>query len=125
MEDFVRTWWPLAAFFVNAVVLWAAWSLRRGFVTKEQFDAYRDEHDEEHDALIGRLNAGDVRFTRLETILEHMPTKEDVDALIERLGQTGIEIAGLRGDIKAINAVIRAVQRDNDLLVEGHMEVKP
>lgn len=83
---------------------WMHWSLRKEMVTKAEMAVYRNNHDEEHDELAARVAKGEARFTKMETLLASLPTKDDVADL-------RIKMERLSGDIRVVTAVIHRVEQ--------------
>lgn len=100
--------------------------VKQGLVSREDFDRYREQHDDEHDKLDDRLQAGEVRFAGLESVLRSLPTQADIQQMtaqmMAQLSKAEVSIAELRGETRQMDAVMKTVQRDVHLLVENHMD---
>ena len=93
METFIHsTAASLAILAVQAAFVWAFWSLRRAFVRQEDFQEQLQRQNRYENALTRRLAS-------LEQQVRQVPGEK-------RLNQLHTELAGLRGDIMALNARI-------------------
>lgn len=90
---------------------WLYWSLKKAVVTREDFSAWAKKHEQEHHDLEKRLADGDVRFTRMETTLTHMPTKDDVEDVRS-------EVAHVTGALQALGARMDGMGRSLDSIVD-------
>jgi len=71
---------------------WLKWSARHDLVTRADFERWKVEHAQAHEELEEALAEGSVRFTKIETKMEHLPTKEDIAALQSALAKTGANV---------------------------------
>ncbi|MBF0192091.1 MAG: DUF2730 family protein [Magnetococcales bacterium] len=113
--EWLLKWWPLLASAISAAAGWAYWSLQRKLVPREEFAAALEQMRASDDAL-------EERVMRVELEIRHMPTREDVTAL-------GNRIAGLTGDIRMMSArvdgvyeMLERMDRQFNLLLEHHMK---
>ncbi|MDP1617328.1 DUF2730 family protein [Phenylobacterium sp.] len=99
--DHLIKYLPLALFLLNALTVWACWSLRQLAKSEiaEAVAALRAKDEaicedvDEHDTKITRLEG---QVERIERDIENLPTKAD--------------IARLEGDVKEVGSAVRAVQ---------------
>lgn len=118
--DLVAKWAP---FVISALVIPAArWGVKAGLVPRAEFDRFVEAHRLAHAQLEDRLDAGDVRFERLEVTLKHMPTKEDVEELRR-------DVSDLSGNVRALTATVEAMGRTSltiseqlQMLVQHHIK---
>lgn len=99
---------------VQGLVLWAIWSLRKQFVSREDCSGHCQEHTEKRQEL-------ETRQTALEAAQRAMPTDRDVEIIKDRLG-------GIEGEIKALLASYRGqselmlrLEKPLNLLMEHHL----
>lgn len=108
MEDFLHsTAVSLVILAIQAVFVWAFWSLRRAFVRQEDFQERIQRQSRYDNALNRRLDV-------LEQQVRQVPGEN-------RLHQLHTELAGLRGDIMALNARISGLDHLLSRL-ERHLE---
>lgn len=108
METFIHsTAASLAILAVQAAFVWAFWSLRRAFVRQEDFQEQLQRQNRYENALNRRLAS-------LEQQVRQVPGEK-------RLNQLHTELAGLRGDIMALNARISGLDHLLSRL-ERHLE---
>lgn len=74
--------------------------MRRTFVPREAFERLHD------------------RVEKVETRISSLPTKDEVAHL-------NLEIATLRGELKATNATLKSVSHQNELLLEQAVRKNP
>ncbi len=101
----VRLGWEVAAGVSVVIVGLMNRSLRaalRVMVTKAELTVHMDKHTQEHEDLEKRLAEGDVRFTRIETTLDHLPTRKDIDDLTRHLSQISADIAAVSAKVQGL-----------------------
>ena len=107
----------------------AALLFRRTFATRDDLVKYCNEHAQEHHALEQRLASGENRFVALSGAIEMVKAaaeqardaaKSAHDA-VDRMGSLDVDIADLRGSIKAVQASLAPIERLTMGMVEGHM----
>lgn len=117
MADLVK-FWPVALFVVQGLMAWVLWSLRRSFVSRDEFSAFSARHGERHDKIDGQLREGETRFAVIDlSIRESALTRAEMH-------EARLQIEGLRGDLKVVQAMLERLERINDVMVDGHMVVK-
>jgi hypothetical protein len=119
--DFLQ-WWPVVLVVVQGFLAWGQWSLVRRFVTRDDWERWRGTHRTDHDEIDKRLSDGRAWFTRIETDLRHLPTRDDLDQLKSQLAAVDKSVVRLDGSIRVVAAKLGAVQAPVDLLVEQAME---
>lgn len=75
--------------------------------TKAELTAHKDDHDEEHRVLDNRLADGDVRFARIETTLNHLPTRQDLDGINALLGKISENLARVDATVTELKVSTR------------------
>jgi hypothetical protein len=93
---------------------WLKWSARHDLVTRVEFETWKMRHAEDHDAVDTALAEGAVRFARIETQLQHLPTREDIAQLAAALGATS-------SDVKALMRSMSGLQDQVTMLVQREM----
>lgn len=117
--EIIREWWPIGLVLVQAVMLWAAWSMRKQFVSQEEFGRYKSDHATAHEALDDALAEGSREFTAIKAELEHLPTREDLDGIKDSLARVGASVAGLKEAVEGVRKALAGVQ-DNVQTLIGH-----
>jgi hypothetical protein len=128
-------YWPVYLIAIQGLSVWISWSMRRGFLTREDYEAGVQRRDtqfrEIHDHLarvvtdedLARHQGGEeVRYTGLERrlakterTLAATPTRDDLVRVHTRLDeQTGL-IKSVDGSVQAL---IRQTQMINQFLLE-------
>lgn len=134
--EWLLKWWPLLTTAVSVLVGWGYWSLKQRMVPREEFVTAIDE-----------LRAADVaieeRIVSVETTLHHLPTRDDLEKVDERISDltgamnnrisdlSGVmhdRISNVSGDIRAmtekvngLHDVLNRMDRQLGLLLEHHM----
>lgn len=71
---------------------WLKWSARHDLVTRKDFERWQAEHALAHQELEDALEEGSIRFAKIETKMEHLPTKDDIAGLQQTLAKTGANV---------------------------------
>ncbi len=104
---------------------------RKTFASIEDVESRFEKHQEEHEELDGRLAAGDNRFTALTAAIEAVKlaaeqarhAAEQASQAAGKVNSVEVSIARLSGDIKALDAALKPVERFTMTMVEGHMHI--
>ena len=99
-------------------------SLRRVVVTREEWQAATVTHEKEHDAINDRMADGELRFAKLDMMLSTLPTHQDVQRMTAQMIDLALKVERLSGELNRVEAVMRTVKRDADILIDGHLAVK-
>ncbi|MBU6430489.1 MAG: hypothetical protein KGR26_15840 [Cyanobacteria bacterium REEB65] len=95
---------------------------RRTFATRDDLARAIADHAQEHQQLDERLASGENRFTALAGAIDMVRVAaEKAEAAADRISGIHVELADLRGDIKAIEAALQPIERLTMGMVEGHM----
>lgn len=95
---------------------------RRTFATRDDLDRAIAEHAQEHQRFDQRLADGEVRFAKLSGSIDMVRVAaEQARDAANRVTSVHLELADIRGDIKAIEASLQPLQRLTMGMVEGHM----
>lgn len=93
-------WWQVGTTWLAALVaalsVGVSWTLRRSFVSREEFDA-SEQKNEERDVQI------ETRITRLETQVEYLPTSESLETVRNQFTRLCAEMEGLRDMMNRID----------------------
>ncbi|WP_142850968.1 DUF2730 family protein [Telmatospirillum sp. J64-1] len=107
---------------VSTICAWIIWAMRREWVTKAELSVFQTRHAEQHAELDRRLHAGEVRFERLETTLNHMPTKEDLDRISQQVGLIAANVQGIQSTVEGVNKAVAGLQDTVNTLVHIGLE---
>ena len=118
-SEWILAWWPVMSAVFGSLLaglgVWIAWSAHKQFVTHDQFVAFREDHETEHDEVTERLARGEARFAQLEATLADLPTKNDIADL-------KIQMERLAGDIRVVTAILQRVEGPVRTIVDGALE---
>lgn len=106
---------------LSVVFGWALWSLRREVVTRQDFADWAKTHEDEHERLEDRLSDGDVRFARMETTLEHLPTKSDVEKVRSEVGQVAGAVQALSAGMDGLTRAVGSIGEQFNMLLQNHV----
>lgn len=122
MADVFLKWWPVLLVVAQGLLTWAVWSLGRRFLPREEFEAYKTAHGDDHEEIGDQLQAGREQFTRIESDLKHLPTLRHIDELKAQLHAVDKGVVELNGSIKAVAARIGAVENPVRDIVRSALE---
>lgn len=105
----------------------AMWWLARGFATRAEFDAAKKRIDHAE----ARLERGEQRFNELSASIREVKHAADearnaAEKVMNAAGQITdmrVSLATLSGEIRLCNALLKRVEKDADLLKEGHLDM--
>jgi hypothetical protein len=124
----VKEWlWAIGPALSFVVMPAVAWWLSRGFVTRAEFDGAKKRLDHAED----RLDRGGQRFNELSaSILQVKHAADEARNAAEKVMSAAgvitdmrISLATLSGEIRLCNALLKRVEKDADLLKEGHLDM--
>jgi len=118
--DLAAKWAPFVG--ATLVIPVARWGVKAGLVPRAEFDGFVEGHRQAHARVDDRLDAGDVRFERLETTLRHMPTKEDVEDLRRDVSELSGNVKALTATVEAMGRASAAVAEQLQMLVQHHIK---
>lgn len=103
------------------------WWLQAKFVLRAEMDGVKKRLDH-HEA---RLDGGERRFAAVEAAIREVTHAADdakkaaqrATVAADRIGDIRVQLAELTGDIRVCTALLKRVEKDADLLKEGHMDM--
>lgn len=130
-EGFLK-WWPVLVVLLNLLVLWIGWSMRKQFVTHDQFDQFKVAHDKSdndtwkehgqvHHTVDSQLAAGAARFREIETTLEHLPTRQDHETLIRSIGDLKATLQGVGAKVDGVATIATGLQSQVAMIVDHEL----
>lgn len=104
---------------------------RKTFASIEDVESRFERHRSIHDELDDRLAAGDSRFIELNATIRSVreaadqarKAAEQASLAAGKANSLEISIAELNGEIKALQAALKPVERFTMTMVEGHMHI--
>jgi hypothetical protein len=99
---------------------------RRTFVTRDELGRAMTDHATVHQVIDARLANGEKSFTELRGMIDMIgaaaqQAKEAGNAAREAANTVNVNVADLRGEIRALDATIKPIERLTLDMVEGHM----
>lgn len=130
MDELIK-YWPVALVLLNMLVLWVQWSVNRGLVSRQDYEAGArlrdgqitdidkrmstlvthgdlDEHSRDEKA---RYNTMERRIGGIERGISAAPTKSDLDRIHARLDD-------VVGGVKGTGGALAAIERQVSLLTQ-------
>lgn len=121
MPEWLKEWWPVVLFAAPLVYGWILWSVGKGVASKEELAAEREARQTEDRRIEGQLKDSvqvvDRRLLKIETEVQHLPTKDDIASLRQELTKLNGAVAGSERELQSIS---RALTRVEDSLAKGH-----
>lgn len=119
--DFFRHFGWLAAILVNLVVVWAGWSLRHKFVTREDCTQQCAGHAEARAKMSQLLAKHDSSVQALTLKLESIPDSARLHSIELQLANIRGEQGRLTESLRGIRDIMERVEGQTTLLMRGHM----
>lgn len=110
MDEFWK-YLPLAVAGLQLLLLWAQWSLKKQFVSRDSCET-----------LCKKL--GDKQRD-LEAAHQAMPSAEDLEKIQDRLGGIEGEMKGMGATLKGQAETMVRIERPLNLLLEHHLRSEP
>lgn len=114
MENWTFEALGLFIILAQGLLIWITWSMKRQFVSREQFE-------ESIDALAERLNAAEVRAAEMEAEMNHFPNSERLFALSKNIEELRGEIKAQSAENRGLRDSLNQVQRSLDILQKYHV----
>lgn len=104
--DNLLKYWPILLVILNVLGVWVMWSIGRGLVTKREFEeharANAHERKKEIEVINKRISDVDAKIaghereqTRLTTLIEGLPTQQQITSLSSKIAEVGAGVEGL------------------------------
>ena len=115
--EFIRAFGWALGLAANLLVLWIGWSLRKKFVTHEDFSAHHEAEVQHRASTSERLAKHDASLTRLDDRVSALPSKESMHNL-------ALQLASIQGEMRGMRDIMERVENQSNLLLREHMEKK-
>lgn len=107
MEEYVRTYWPIAALGLNVLGWWVMWSLSRKFVSAESCASCRKDMD-------GRLATLEIQAREIPDAAVMQDIRDGLADVAGALREQSAKVSGLE-------SLIERIERPLNLLLEHHL----
>lgn len=123
-HELVRTWGWLLALATNGLLLWIGWTLRKKFVTQEDFTAHLKAEESHKTAVSDRLAEHDLAVNALADKVNAMPGTDAIHALEVNLANIRGEQARTNEALHGLREIMRRVEDQTQLLYRDRLEDK-
>ena len=123
-HELVRTWGWLLALATNGLLLWIGWTLRKKFVTQEDFTAHLKAEESHKTAISDRLAEHDLAVNALADKVNAMPGTDAIHALEVNLANIRGEQARTNEALHGLREIMRRVEDQTQLLYRDRLEDK-
>lgn len=113
---------PYITLLLGLLLAWVAWSFKRKFVTREDYEADRAKLQERQASLARQHEAALAGQSALETAIKNLPTAKDMHALALSLEEVRGDMKALSQEMKGQGNLLSRMEKIVDLLNEVHME---
>lgn len=120
-NDLARWGW-LIVLVVNALGLWAGWSMGKKFTTRDDCTARHTKDGESFKSVDKALTAAEHRQTELEARLDNLPPLDAVHGIQLSLADLRGEFRTQGAEIRGLRDILNRLENQVTLLVRGHME---
>lgn len=123
-HELVRVWGWLLALGTNGLLFWIGWTLRKKFVTREDFAAHI-EADEQHKAATKeRLADHDAALDGLANKVNEMPGKDAIHVLDLKLVNIQGEQSRTNEELRGLREIMHRMENQTELLYRDRLEGK-
>lgn len=119
--DLLRHFGWLAAIGINLVIMWAGWSLRHKFVTREDCTQQCAGHAAARAKMAELLAQHDTSVKELNIRLQSIPDNARLHSIELKLAAIEGEQGRLTESLKGIRDIMQRVETQTALLIRGHM----
>ena len=108
-------------FVTTGLVVWVWWSLRRIFVTRIGFDAYKASVNARLEAIEGRQYDLTSALQKIDVKLDCLPTSEEVQRLVVALKESEGDLKGIKAQMEGLSHATVRLEKTVDMFTEVHM----
>lgn len=108
-------------FVTTGLVVWVWWSLRRIFVTRAGFDAYKASVNARLEAIEERQYNFTSALQKIDSKLDALPTSDEVQRLVVALKESEGDLKGIKAQVEGLSHATLRLERAMDMFTEVHM----
>ena len=123
-HEIIRAWGWLLGLVANLLVIWVGWSLRKKFVTREDFTAHVEAEEQHKTATKERLTAHDAALDALANKVNEMPGKEAIHTLDLKLVNIQGEQSRTNEELRGLRDIMGRMENQTELLIRDRLEGK-
>lgn len=122
-ED-LRAWSWLLSLATSWFILWVGWTLRKKFVTREDFAAHIEADEQDKTATKERLTAHDAALDGLASKVNEMPGKDAIHVLDLKLVNIQGEQSRTNEELRGLRDIMGRMENQTELLIRDRLEGK-
>lgn len=122
--EIMRAWGWLLALATNGLLAWIGWSLRKKFVTHEDFAAHLTADAQHKTATKECLAAHDVALEVLADKVNAMPGADAIHVLDLKLVNIQGEQSRTNEELRGLRDIMRRMENQTELLIRDRLEGK-
>lgn len=123
-HELIRTWGWLLALVANGLVLWVGWTLRKKFVSQEDFSAHVRADESHKSAVREHLAEHDAELNTLADKVNAMPGKDAIHVLDVKLVSIQGELTRTNEALRGLREIMHRVENQSELLYRDRLEGK-
>lgn len=120
----LRAWGWLLSIATSGFIAWVGWTLRKKFVTREDFAAHIEADDQHKTATKERLTAHDAALDVIASKVNEMPGKEAIHTLDLKLGNIQGEQGRTNEELRGLRDIMHRMENQTELLLRDRLEGK-
>ena len=123
-QEIIRTWGWLMPLAFNGLLFWIGWTLRKRFVTQEDFSAHIKAEESYKAAVMTQLTAHDVAVNALIDKVNAMPGVDAIHVLDVKLVNIQGEQSRTNEELRGLRDIMRRMENQTELLIRDRLEGK-
>lgn len=120
----LRAWGWLLSIATSGFIAWVGWTLRKKFVTREDFTAHVEAEEQHKTATKERLTAHDTALDALANKVNEMPGKEAIHTLDLKLVNIQGEQSRTNEELRGLRDIMGRMENQTELLIRDRLEGK-
>jgi len=121
-HELVRTWGWLLALATNGLLFWIGWTLRKKFVTHEDFSAHLTAEEQHKAVTKERLADHDAALEVLADKVNAMPGKDAIHVLDLKLVNIQGEQSRTNEELRGLRDIMGRMENQTELLIRDRLE---
>lgn len=122
--EIIRVWGWLLPLAGNGLLVWIWWTLRKKFVTHEDFSAHLAADEQHKTATKERLAAHDATLEALADKVNAMPGADAIHVLDLKLVNIQGEQSRTNEELRGLRDIMRRMENQTELLIRDRLEGK-
>ena len=123
-HELVRAWGWLFALAADGLLLWIGWTLRKKFVTQEDFSAHVRAEETHKTSIRDHLAEHDAALNTLADKVNAMPGTDAIHVLDVKLVSIQGEQTRTNEELRGLRDIMRRMENQTELLIRDRLEDK-